>query len=509
MPKLIALARARWSSVTASTSIPRDLGRRPPVDVVAALERLHEPLVPGVVGQDAQLDLGVVGGEQHAALRGNEHLADPHPLLAADRDVLDVRIGRREAPRGGAELVERRMDPTRPLVHQGRQRDDVGGEQLREPAVGEDALRKLVLRGELFQHALVRRVAGLGLLDRGQLELLEEDLSAAASARRRGTSRRPARGSAPRSARAPARTRPRGPRGPPRRRERPRAPCGRGRGSSAARPRRRARRARPRRAAWRVAREARESRRPGARPSRRVSSAESSAAARALAPRPASSSHVWSLVPRYCAAMAASDFAPVGSISWPAISTSKCGTASSTPCSANSIWMRFASHADPGRGSRRSRTAAARRRATSATSIPEGPTGRRPRSPRPSRTPRRRRRRPSGPPSPKTHISGTPASFARSATTASSSRTSVSHSNGDLAVGGATAPAPFPSRPSQQPREPQPLVERPQGVDVGLAELRRVPAERQRSVGPQASRAASRAGRRRRAPRARCARASP
>jgi hypothetical protein len=44
------------------------------------------------VRHDAQLDLGVVGGDDAVAGPGDEGLADLAPLLGADRDVLQVGV---------------------------------------------------------------------------------------------------------------------------------------------------------------------------------------------------------------------------------------------------------------------------------------------------------------------------------------------------------------------------------------------------------------------------------
>ena len=145
------------------------------MDVLARLEGLHEGLVSRVVGQDAQLDLGVVGREQRRALLGHERLADPHSCLGADRDVLHVGIGGGEPARGRAELVEGGVDAARRLVDEGRQRVHVGVLELGQPPIGQDPGGQLVVRGQLLEDAFVRGVAGLGLADHRQLELLEED----------------------------------------------------------------------------------------------------------------------------------------------------------------------------------------------------------------------------------------------------------------------------------------------------------------------------------------------
>ena len=47
----------------------------------------------GQVREHAQLDLRVVGRDQHVARRGHERAPDLAPELGADRNVLQVRIG--------------------------------------------------------------------------------------------------------------------------------------------------------------------------------------------------------------------------------------------------------------------------------------------------------------------------------------------------------------------------------------------------------------------------------
>ena len=59
------------------------------------------------MGQHAQLDLAVVGGDELVPAFGDEGRADLAALLGADRNVLQVGIGRGEAARrGGREGVE-------------------------------------------------------------------------------------------------------------------------------------------------------------------------------------------------------------------------------------------------------------------------------------------------------------------------------------------------------------------------------------------------------------------
>ena len=74
--------------------------RRGAVDVLAGGEGLLEVLVARDVGEDPQLDLGVVGGEQGQVRRaGDERAPDAPAELGPDRDVLEVRVDRATAAR--------------------------------------------------------------------------------------------------------------------------------------------------------------------------------------------------------------------------------------------------------------------------------------------------------------------------------------------------------------------------------------------------------------------------
>ena len=63
------------------------------------------PSSPRQVRHDAQLDLRVVGRQQHVALGRDERLADAASFGRADRDVLQVRILRRQSAGGRHCLV--------------------------------------------------------------------------------------------------------------------------------------------------------------------------------------------------------------------------------------------------------------------------------------------------------------------------------------------------------------------------------------------------------------------
>ena len=112
-----------------------DQGRGLPVDVLPLPEGLEEDRVLRKVGQDGKLDLRVVGADEPHARRRHEGGADAPSLLLADGDVLEVGVLARQAPGGRAGLDVVRVQAPRVLVHQERERVDVGRLQLGELAV--------------------------------------------------------------------------------------------------------------------------------------------------------------------------------------------------------------------------------------------------------------------------------------------------------------------------------------------------------------------------------------
>ena len=157
--------------------LPEHPGGGLAVDVCLALERVAQVLVAAHVGEDPELDLAVVRGDERRVRRaGDERVADPAAERRPDRDVLEVRFGARQAPGRRHRLVEQRVEP---LVgaDQRRQRLDVRRAQLGEDPPLEDGLDDRVHAAQLLEHARVGRVAGLRLAALGQAELDEQDLA--------------------------------------------------------------------------------------------------------------------------------------------------------------------------------------------------------------------------------------------------------------------------------------------------------------------------------------------
>ena len=144
-PKFTALALRRMADVTSPSGTPKTWLA---TSVWMSSSRSNAAHIDGVlriVGEDPQLDLRVVGGQQlPARLAGDERRADFAAFLGADGDVLQVRVAGAEPARGGDDLVERRVDAARFGVDHRRQRVDVGVLELRVLAVLDDLRRQRV-----------------------------------------------------------------------------------------------------------------------------------------------------------------------------------------------------------------------------------------------------------------------------------------------------------------------------------------------------------------------------
>src|SRR6185369_352653 len=96
----LAVDRGEVDRLGTAAHVGRDLFRwdaedersRLSVNVPAPLERLDERRIAREVRHEAQLDLRVVGNEEHPALARHEATPDRFAALSAHRDVLEVRL---------------------------------------------------------------------------------------------------------------------------------------------------------------------------------------------------------------------------------------------------------------------------------------------------------------------------------------------------------------------------------------------------------------------------------
>jgi len=83
MEKFVVLATSRCSEVTAASSTPKTSAARAPVDVFSRSEGREQALLARDMGEDAELDLRVVGGHEAPARLRDEGRADAAAELRA------------------------------------------------------------------------------------------------------------------------------------------------------------------------------------------------------------------------------------------------------------------------------------------------------------------------------------------------------------------------------------------------------------------------------------------
>ena len=145
------------------------------VDVLPVQEGLLHVFVPGDMGQDAQLDLAVVGVHQHTARLCDEVGPQLAAQLGADGDVLQVGVVGGEPSGTGLGLVEGGVDA--PIFADDlEQALHIGGVQLLVGAVLQNVLHQRVLP-QAFQRFGVGGPAALGLFAMGQTHGVEQHLA--------------------------------------------------------------------------------------------------------------------------------------------------------------------------------------------------------------------------------------------------------------------------------------------------------------------------------------------
>ena len=133
----------------------------------------------GDMREDPQFDLAVVGGDDLVARLRHEGHADLASCLGADRDVLQVRLGRGEPSRRCCGKREGGMHPLRFRVHVLLQGVGIGGFQLRELPPFEDLGGKRMARlSEFVEKRRGRRpLARRRLLRARKTHLAEQDVA--------------------------------------------------------------------------------------------------------------------------------------------------------------------------------------------------------------------------------------------------------------------------------------------------------------------------------------------
>ena len=129
------------------------------MNVGAVAERALQRRDVGHVREQAQFDLGIVEREKLLALLGHERATDLASFLRADRDVLQIRVGRGQAAGVGDRHRIGRMDPAGVGIDLAHECVGIGALQLRQLAPVEHACGQLVATvGQIFQHIGAGRI---------------------------------------------------------------------------------------------------------------------------------------------------------------------------------------------------------------------------------------------------------------------------------------------------------------------------------------------------------------
>ncbi len=135
-------------------------------------------LIARDVGHDAQFDLRIVGGNNHAIFGRYKRFADTPAFGGANRDILQVRIVRRQPSGNGNRLCIIGMHATGFRIDHLRQFVGVGRFQLGQAAVIEQHLWQRIIFRQFLQHFFIgRRRSGWRFLDHRQLEFIEQDFA--------------------------------------------------------------------------------------------------------------------------------------------------------------------------------------------------------------------------------------------------------------------------------------------------------------------------------------------
>jgi len=107
---MIALAALRCCGVTEASSTPLTWAATKRWMSTSDGERGLERRVAREVGEHAQFDLAVFGGDEHAAGSGHETLRGSRDRGHSSGDVLQIRLVRAQAPGLGAGLAKTGVD---------------------------------------------------------------------------------------------------------------------------------------------------------------------------------------------------------------------------------------------------------------------------------------------------------------------------------------------------------------------------------------------------------------
>ena len=155
-----------------------DLGSRCGVNILPVLEGFDHVLVLRDMCEHAQFDLRIIRVNQDVIfVRCDKHAAQFAAKLGADRNILQVRVGRGQTSGGGHGLLKMRVNTS---VHRADDLEkslNVGAFQLGQLAVLEDARHDRVVLRDTLKHLNVGGIACFCLFRSVQAEFLEQHLT--------------------------------------------------------------------------------------------------------------------------------------------------------------------------------------------------------------------------------------------------------------------------------------------------------------------------------------------
>src|SRR5579872_5345823 len=119
------------------------------VNVLGAAKGFDENRVLGKMREDAQLDLGIIGGKQNVARLGDEGGANFAAELGANRNVLQIGIRGAETSGGSAGLIDLRVQAASVRGDELVERVRIRGIEFRDFAIIHHQLGQFVERGKL------------------------------------------------------------------------------------------------------------------------------------------------------------------------------------------------------------------------------------------------------------------------------------------------------------------------------------------------------------------------
>ena len=146
------------------------------MNVFALCERVNQTGIIGQMRHNAQLDLGVVCGNNFITVAGNKGLSNAAPFLVTNRNILQIRITGRKPPGCRHGLMVRGVHAPGLRVHHLRQFIGISGFQFAQTAMFHQHLRQFVAVRQFLQHFFISgRRAFRGFLQHRQAEFIEQN----------------------------------------------------------------------------------------------------------------------------------------------------------------------------------------------------------------------------------------------------------------------------------------------------------------------------------------------